>query len=425
MNIVRAARCGAASLCALVLALALAHTPFAMAAELAIVGARILPAPDEAAIDDGTVVVRDGEIVAVGPRERVRVPAEAQVLNAAGLTLVAGFWNAHVHLLPDDLVGASGRSAAVLEHELRELFTRWGFTTVFDLASQLDDGLALRRRIESGELRGPRVLTTGNPFFPAGGTPIYVRETYHRHGFPSDEVATPAEARRRAAAQLARGADGVKVFTGAIVGRPEGVRPMPTEIAAAAVAPALAAGKPAFAHPTDPRGIRIALDAGVTVLAHTTPTTGPWPDDLVREVAARRVALVPTLTLLEVALAEDQVPRSVRDRMMGDAQQQVRALAAAGGEILFGTDVGFIAEADTTREYRLLAGAGLDYRAILRSLTVAPAARFAADRRTGRVAVGYEADLVLLGGDPAVSVDAFADVRNTIGAGRIIFSAGR
>ena len=395
----------------------------AVARDLAIVGARILPSPDETPIEHGTVLVRDGTIVAVGPSKRVRVPQGAEVIDAKGMTLTAGFWNAHVHLLSEDLIGAADRPAAGLEQALGELFTRWGFTTVFDLASQLDDGLALRRRIASGEIPGPRILTTGNPFFPDKGTPIYVRELYRRHGFQNDEVASATAARERATAQLARGADGVKIFTGAIVGGSLGVLPMPAEIASAAVAPALAAGKPAFAHPTDPRGIRIALDAGVNVLAHTTPTTGPWPDELVREIVERHVALVPTLTLLEVYLAEDNAPAQVRDRMMAAAHQQVRALTAAGGEVLFGTDIGFITEADTTREYQLLSGAGLDHRAILRTLTSAPAARFASTRRTGRVAVDYDADLVLLGGDPAQSVDAFANVRYTIRAGRVIYRA--
>jgi imidazolonepropionase-like amidohydrolase len=410
-----------APLRSLLIALALFSTPAPTlrAADLAIVNARVFVSPDDPPLDRGTVVVRDGRIAAVGAD--VPVPVGATVIDGAGFTLTAGFWNSHVHLLPEGFTVAT-HPPADLERQLRDLFGRWGFTTVFDLASPLDNALALRQRVESGEIRGPRVLTAGNPFFPAGGTPIYVLETYRARGW-NDEVSTPAEARARAVDQLARGADGVKVFTGAIVGPPQGVLPMRPDVASAAVAPALAAGKPAFAHPTDPRGIRLALDAGVTVLAHTTPTEGPWPDELVRELARRRVALVPTLMLLEVALKEDGVPVAIRDRMMADAQQQVRALAAAGGDILFGTDVGFIAEADTTLEYRLMAGAGLDHRAILRSLTTTPAARFGGAARSGRLVVGDRADLVLLGADPSRDIDAFADVRCTIRDGRVIYAA--
>jgi imidazolonepropionase-like amidohydrolase len=405
----------------LLVAVALVVAPtLAPAADLAIVGARILTSPDAAPIDAGTVLVRNGRIAEVGTR--VRVPRGTPTIDAKGLTLTAGFWNSHVHFLPEGFLDAASQPPETLAKLLRDMFLRWGFTHVVDLASQLEDGLALRRRIESGEIDGPGILTCDNPFFPQGGTPIYVRETYQRHGW-NDEVATPAEAGARATEQLRRGSDCVKLFTGAIVGRPVGVQPMSVDIAAAAVAAAVAAGKPAFAHPTDPRGIRIALDAGVTVLAHTTPTEGTWPQALAAELAARKVALVPTLTLLQVALEQDGAPQPMIDRMMADAQQQVRATVTAGGDILFGTDVGFIDEADTTREFRLMAGARLDYRSILRSLTTAPSTRFGGGERGGRIERGQPADLVLLGGDPTRNVDAFADVRYTIRGGRTIFSA--
>ena len=63
-------------------------------------------------------------------------------------------------------------------------------------------------------------------------------------------------------------------------------------------------------------------------------------------------------------------------RFVRNAAQQLRSLANAGGTILFGTDVGYIEDADTTRELQLMAEAGLDWREILASLTTAPAARY-------------------------------------------------
>jgi imidazolonepropionase-like amidohydrolase len=70
-----------------------------------------------------------------------------------------------------------------------------------------------------------------------------------------------------------------------------------------------------------------------------------------------------------------------------------------------------------------MAGAGLDWRAILASLTTAPAARFGESGRRGRVAAGQDADLVVLGTDPAADVSAFADVRYTIRGGRVVYTA--
>ena len=76
-----------------------------------------------------------------------------------------------------------------------------------------------------------------------------------------------------------------------------------------------------------------------------------------------------------------------------------------------------------------MAGAGLDWRQILASLTTHPAERFGHAQRKGRIAVGMDADLVVLARDPAIDPAAFAGVTYTIRGGRIIYrtaaAAGR
>ena len=104
-------------------------------------------------------------------------------------------------------------------------------------------------------------------------------------------------------------------------------------------------------------------------------------------------------------------------------QKQVADYALAGGQILFGTDVGFLPDTNPAAEYALMAGAGLDWRAVLASLTTAPAERFGESGRRGRVAAGLDADLVVLGADPATDPAAFAKVRHTIRGGQVVFSA--
>lgn len=397
----------------------------ATAADLAIVGARILPSPGAEPIGHGTVLVRDGDIVAVGNADEVVVPADAEVIDARGRVLVAGFWNSHVHLMTPALLEAASRPAAELEHELVEMLTRWGFTTVFDISSFNDAPAALRGRVESGEITGPEILHVGTPFYPVDNMPIYIRDLVASLGVPDTNTASPEEARARAARQLEAGADGVKLFAGSIVGGETGVMPMQVDIASAAVEAAHSHGKVAFSHPTNVEGLEVSLAAGADVLSHTTPVSGPWDEALVARLREAGVALTPTLTLFQVELEREQAPEEVVETVLANATQQVRAFTAAGGTVLFGTDVGYIDHADTRRELELMARAGMDWRAILASLTTLPADRFGQGARKGRIAAGLQADLVLLGSDPAEDITAFADVEMTIRQGQVLFQDDR
>ncbi|WP_454830418.1 amidohydrolase family protein [Pseudoxanthomonas wuyuanensis] len=391
----------------------------AQAQDLAIVGATIMPSPDAPVIADGVVLVRDGRIVAVGARDDVALPADATVIDGSRRTLVAGFWNSHVHLINPGLVRAGTDPAADVELELRSLLTRWGFTSAFEIAGVSGNALALRRRIDSGEVRGPMLLTVDAPFYPQDGTPIYIRDFMRQYNVASAEVATAEEAAARAKAQLAAGADGSKLFAGAIVGGKIGVLPMDVDIARSVVQATHAAGKPVFAHPTNLQGVEVALQSGVDILAHTAPNDGPWSPELVQRLVAHRMALIPSLKLFEEELKG--APQEVIDHFASATKQQLKAFAEAGGQVLFGTDVGYIHDADTVRELALMQEAGLDWRAILASLTTAPAQRFGYAGRKGRIAEGMDADLVLLGQDPADDARAFADVLLTLRGGEVLY----
>jgi imidazolonepropionase-like amidohydrolase len=75
----------------------------------------------------------------------------------------------------------------------------------------------------------------------------------------------------------------------------------------------------------------------------------------------------------------------------------------------------------TLEELEQMAKAGMGYRDILASLTTAPAARRGQAASSGKIAVGFDADLVALRTDPSQGASAFADVKYTIRGSRIIF----
>jgi len=95
-------------------------------------------------------------------------------------------------------------------------------------------------------------------------------------------------------------------------------------------------GKFVLAHPQYLDGLRNSVDGGVDVLSHVTELLDEWPPDLLARAVERRIALVPTLKLL--------APPDSRRRP--SLLRQVRDYHQAGGEILFGTDVGFVPDYD-------------------------------------------------------------------------------
>src|SRR4030095_16313895 len=389
------------------------------ASDLALVGAKIYLSPTEPAIESGSILVHDGQIVAVGPSAVVKVPRDATVIDCKGLVVTAGFWNSHVHILTPGLLHAEKLSSQQITSQLEEMLTRWGFTTVFDIASVLENTNLIRGRIERGEVKGPRILTVGEPFWARGGTPIYVKGFLEANHITIPDVESSAQGIERVRQQIHDGADGVKIFAGSV--EQNSILVMPLDLAKAIVAEAHRAGKPVFAHPANQAGLEVALQSGVDILAHTTPEGGPWSSSLVERLKAAQVALIPTLTLWHVE--SRALPAADFEKGMNEtALPQVRAYSQVGGQILFGTDVGYIDQFDTSEEFTWMFRAGMSFQEILASLTTNPAQRFGDSAHRGRVAKGMDADLVVLRADPEHDAAAFSKVRYTILSGKIIYS---
>ena len=396
--------------------------PSSFASDLALVHAKVYPSPADPPIEDGTILVHNGRIRALGPSANLKVPRLARavtVLDCHGLVVTAGFWNSHVHIFTPGLLHAEKQSSGEISSQLDQMLTRWGFTTVFDIASVLDNTNNIRRRIATGQIRGPRILTVGEPFYPKGGTPIYVKGFLEDNHVPSAEVQSTPQALERVRQQIRDGADGIKIFSGSITA--EGVLPMATDLARAIVSEAHRAGKPVFAHPSNAEGIEVAIQSGVDILAHTAPMSGDWTPAFVERLKTAHLALIPTLTLFDVEAKKAKVSAEENGMWIKQAVQELKTYSDAGGQVLFGTDVGYIDQFDTAEEFRLMSRAGMSFQQILASLTTNPAMRFGCSSHSGRIAKGMDADLVVIDGDPAKDVTAFSKVHQVIRGGKLTY----
>ena len=287
--------------------------------------ATLYSSPTAEPLTDAVIIVRDGLIAGVGTGSQVEIPLGARVIDARGGVVVAGFQNSHVHFSEPQWARAATRRAAVFADQFEAMFTRFGFTTVVDTGSSLEDARALRDRVVSRDISGPRVLTAGIPLYPAGAVPYYVRESVPATVLARlHQPATPEAARQIATANLDGGGDIIKLFTGSWVTNQRAV-PMRLDIARAAVETAHRRGKLVFSHASNLEGLQVAIDAGVDVIAHVIDdTTGLTPRHL-QEMVARKMSLVPTLTIVGGK---------------PDTLEEVRQFRQAGGQLLFGTDAG-------------------------------------------------------------------------------------
>lgn len=377
---------------------------------LALVGGRIYVSPFQEPIKDGVVIIQDGKIVAVGRKGHVKVAEGTGMLDCSGMFIMAGFQNSHVHFTESKWNNAAQLPDGQLTSQLQGMFSQYGFTSVVDTGSMLENTLALRQRVESGEVLGPRILTAGSPLYPPNGVPYYVKST-----LPPEimkllpQPATPAEAVQQVDEHVAQGADIIKLFTGSWVAKGQVVT-MPLDVAKAAVAEAHKKGKLVFAHPSNVAGFQIALQAGVDVLAHTVEDTRGWNPSYIFQMEAHGMSLIPTLKLF------------VNDDNLKDILQEAHDYSQVYGQILFGTDVGFLPDYDPTQEYLLMQQAGMDFDHILDSLTTAPAKRFGESNVRGQIKAGMDADLVIVTRDPESDIRNLTRVNYTFRGGRIIYS---
>ena len=196
-------RAGLCMLSLWVAALAIANP--AHAATTAFVGVNVISVEAGGVLENQTVVVEDDRIVAMGARASVVVPEKAQTIGGSGKYLVAGLTDVHVHFPTDDFLSSLMKKEVELQPLETMLFPFLanGVTTVRVMAG-FPELLALRDRIDRGEVLGPRLIVC-TPMFD-GTRSIWPAPLGRAIGSPED-------ARRAVRESKAAGYDLIKVYS--------------------------------------------------------------------------------------------------------------------------------------------------------------------------------------------------------------------
>jgi imidazolonepropionase-like amidohydrolase len=393
----------------------------------------------DARVLHGVDVVIDGErIVGVTARGE-GTPANAEVIDAPGATLMPGLIDTHVHMAYDGAVeGYRYRLAAVSRDypalalqaaaHARETLA-WGITSVRDLNAPGGVVLALRDAIAAGHVPGPRVIACGQGLSVTSG---HMDKGGYAEHVTLRDVNAPcdgAEAFRAGVrTQVKRGADCIKINLCGGSSR-DLTRPYKQEMTddevVAAIDEAHRLERHVAAHTSGGPSVTMAVRAGLDSVEH-----GHWIDDETADLMAERgCTYVPTLLVNErnfevgrAVLGGSDASWAWLERAREDKWASLERVRRAGAPIALGTDAGFMVPhgSMTAREIELLVHGGLSAIAALESATRVGARLLGID--AGEIAPGRLADLLLVDGDPTEDVRVLQDAARlrTIRSGRMV-----
>ena len=381
--------------------------------------ARMFDGVGTTTLADPLVVVEDGRITSVAFGPRTAGPPDAELVDLPGATLLPGLVDAHVHLAFDagpDSVGALADrdDDAVLDAMAVAARAQLaaGVTTVRDLGDR--DYLTLRLRERSGPL--PTIAAAGPPITSPGG---------HCHFLGGEAVQGIDGVRAAVREHAARGVDVIKVMASGgnlTPGSDVLTAQFSPEELAALVAEAHRHGLPVTAHAHALPSIDAAVAAGVDGLEHCTFMTADGvvtPEDLVARIVARRIAVSGTLGIVPCPGAPGPPPDMLRHL---PAMMAAHArLIALGALYVVGTDAGIgpiKPHGVLPHGLRDLTRLGMTPADALRSGTSTAAQVCGLGDRKGRIAPGFDADLLAVDGDPLADLTVLQHPLAVLAGGR-------
>jgi imidazolonepropionase-like amidohydrolase len=391
-------------------------------------------------VKNATLIVEDGRIVGIHSGDAGAV-AGAEVLDFPGCTILPGLIDTHVHLnLPGD--------GATLEEALRESegvivaasvgntakALAAGITTVRDVGALRNTAFEVRRAIELGFATGARVMACGQPITITGG------HTWYLGGEADGEDAL----RRKVRDLIKHGAEFIKVMGsgGGTVGTASWRPAFRQSEIDAIVDEAHRNERRVSIHCLCAESIDQAVRAGVDQIEHagfitSAAGTQTYDPKVADRLAKSGIPVTGTLAVGGTVLnamraiehrsqAEDQV-LARWEPMMAENLAQFRKLSEAGVTFVAGTDAGwrFTSFDSLPQELELMEKGGYSRSEALHAATGRAAKVIGLDHRTGTLAKGLDADVIVVEGNPLDSLDALRDLRLILQRGESRGIAGR
>jgi len=380
-------------------------------------------------VQDPRLLVRGGRIVEMGSGN-APVPAGARHVNLAGMTLLPGLIDMHVHLDSDPSYGGytglqfNDRfwSMLAVVHAQKTLMA--GFTTVRNVGSDAWNDVGLRQAIDAGKVEGPRIVSGAYSFGATGGhcdSTYFPPSMEQKNPYNAD---SPSEGRKHVRELRKYGAQVIKICaTGGVFSRntEPGQQQMSLEEMKAIADEAHLQGMRAAAHAHGASGIKDAIRAGVDTIEHASLI-----DDEGIALAKKHGAWLSMdiyntdYTQAEGAkngVLEDNLRK---DREIAEIQRQgFRRAHQAGAKMVYGTDAGVYPHGRNGEQFEIMVRYGMSPLEAIRSATL-NAAEALGRSDVGVIDEGRYADMVAVVGDPTQEVTLLESIPVVIKGGEVV-----
>ena len=415
---------------------------------IALVGGMVLDGYDAPPLHNATILIDGDRITRVGPAAQVPIPAGYRVIDTSGRTMMPGMIELHAHLVLlghgeytrwfpwIDKQGRATTLPKVMAIAAKQLLMA-GITSAVDLGAPLDEILATRKAIDSGQLPGPRMSVSG---------PWLTRNVAI---FPADyqiDVKSPEQAAADVERLIAAGVDVIKAHAG-----------LTRADYKAIVDAAHKHNIKVHAHLYAEQDVRNALETGVDVLSHagSAGTAPPYSQQLITDIvnagrpvvvtAAHRSWVYPDTAafperLQDPKLKADFTPEIYNeiqeslanwralgyfartDREMFFRERGIKQFIEAGAVMGMGTDSGtpmnFHTEA-LWREAKVHVDMGMSPQRVISALTRVGANILGKQRDLGTIEPGKLADIIVVNGNPLYDITALSHVETVVKGGKV------
>ena len=387
-------------------------------------------------IQNNHSITVDGNLIKSIDSGFIKLEDDDFLIDLRGYTLMPGLMDMHVHFgqeyqsKSERPIKVERETSAIMasKHALTTL--KAGFTTVRQVGDSGLIAISLRNLINSGQIIGPRIFTSGKSIATTGGhaDPTNGKDS-DSYEYPVAEdgvINGPYDAYTAVRQRYKDGADGIKLtVTGGVLSvAKSGDNPQFTEEEVEAVVKAAKDyGMWVAVHAHGAEGMKRAVIAGVNSVEHGTFMTNEVMDLMIK----KGTYYVPTISagefVAEKAKIDNYFPEIVRPKAASVGPQIGDTFNKAykrGVKIAFETDAGVQAHGTNWKEFVYMVKFGMPAMETIQSATISTAQMLGIDSALGSIEVGKIADLIAVDGDPIQDINVMEKISFVMKEGRVI-----